>query len=165
MKKILIAIVACLCAVSAGCGGAPKPKDLPDLYPAPIKIVYDDGTPVEGAIVAVRLPKATGGRVWNLTGVTDATGSIVLKTDGQWDGAPAGQYQVMVTKEISELDQGDGEPGSSVSVKSITRFVNKKYNDPNTSGLTVDIKEDKNGGNVFELKVGEKVEEDVKVAG
>ena len=165
MKKILIAIVACFCAASIGCGGAPKPKDLPELYPATIKIVYDDGSPVEGATVALRLPKATGGRVWNLTGVTDATGSLVLKTDGQWEGAPAGQYQVMVTKEVSELDQGNGEPGASATVKSITRFVGQKYNDPTTSGLTVDIKEDKNGGNVFELKVGEKIEEDVKVLG
>ena len=164
MKKILIAIVACICAVSLGCGGVEKPKDLPTLYPTTIQIVYDDGTPVDGATIALRLPKPTGGRVWNLTGMTDATGSLVLKTDGQWDGAPAGSYQVMVTKEVADIDQGGGEPGASAVVKCSTRFVDQKYNDPTTSGLTVEIKESKEG-NVFELKVGEKIEEDVKVLG
>ena len=157
MKRILIALVACICIVSVGCaGGAKKPADLPKLNPTTIKIVYDDGTPVDNAQVALRLAKSTGGRVWNLTGVSDATGSLTLKTDGQWDGAPVGSYQVMVTKEV-----GETAPTDDASVPSVKRYVAKKYNDPNASGLTVEIVE---GSNTFELKVGEKVEEEVAVA-
>lgn len=161
MKRILIALVACICIVSVGCaGGAKKPADLPKLNPTTIKIVYDDGTPVDNAQVALRLAKSTGGRVWNLTGVTDATGSLTLKTDGQWDGAPAGSYQVMVTKEVGEAAKTD-DPTADATAPSPKRYVAKKYNDPNASGLTVEIVE---GPNTFELKVGEKVEEDVAVA-
>lgn len=107
------------------------------------------------------LSQTTGGRTWNLTGVTDATGKLVLRTDGNWDGAPAGSYDAIVSKEIGVSD-APTEKGGSEKLKSITRYVDEKYNNPKTSGLTVEIKE---GDNQIELKVGEKVEQDVPVAG
>ncbi|MBR0225700.1 MAG: carboxypeptidase regulatory-like domain-containing protein [Thermoguttaceae bacterium] len=156
-----VAAILCLCAIVCGCSKGPKkPSDLPKLYPATVTVTYDDGSPVEGATVAL-LSQTTGGRTWNLTGVTDATGKLVLRTDGNWDGAPAGSYNAIVTKEIGVSD-APTEKGGSETLKSITRYVDEKYNNPKTSGLTVEIKE---GDNQIELKVGEKVEQDVKVAG
>ncbi|MBR6387870.1 MAG: carboxypeptidase regulatory-like domain-containing protein [Thermoguttaceae bacterium] len=162
MKKAILLMLACVCALALGCNNGPKkPDDLPKLIPTTIVVQYDDGTPVAEATVALRNPDANAGRTWNLTGVTDAQGKVALKTDGQWDGAPAGTYQVMVTKEVSELDQGT-EPGASVIVKSVTRFVDQKYNNPNTSGITVEVKEGGEAEHV--IKVGEKVEQDAKMA-
>lgn len=156
-----IATILCLCAIVCGCSKGPKkPADLPKLYPATVTVTYDDGTPVDGATVAL-LSQTTGGRTWNLTGVTDASGKIVLKTDGNWDGAPAGSYNAIVTKEVTEME-APVEKGGSDKIKSITRFVDEKYGNPKTSGLTVEIKE---GDNQVELKVGEKVEQDVKAMG
>lgn len=162
MKRHFASVVAilCLCAVVCGCSKGPKkPADLPKLNPTTVTVTYDDGSPVDGATVAF-LASQTGGRTWNLTGVTDAAGKLVLMTDGNWEGAPAGDYRVIVTKEVTEMSEPT-EPGGSVTTKSSTRFVDQKYNLPTTSGLTAKIEEGK--ANSFEFKVGEKLEEDVKV--
>ena len=127
-----VAAILCLCAIVCGCSKGPKkPSDLPKLYPATVTVTYDDGSPVEGATVAL-LSQTTGG-----------------------------SYNAIVTKEIGVSD-APTEKGGSETLKSITRYVDEKYNNPKTSGLTVEIKE---GDNQIELKVGEKVEQDVKVAG
>ena len=155
-----VAAILCLCAIVCGCSKGPKkPADLPKLNPTTATVTYDDGTPVDGATVAL-LASQTGGRTWNLTGVTDAAGQVTFKTDGNWDGAPAGEYRVIVTKEVSEVEEPT-EVGGSVTTKSITRMVDQKYNLPNTSGLTATIKDGET--NALEFKVGEKIEEDVKV--
>lgn len=154
-----VAAVLCLCAIVCGCSKGPKkPADLPKLNPTTVTVTYDDGTPVDGATVAF-LASQTGGRTWNLTAVTDAAGKITLKTDGNWDGAPAGEYRVIVTKEVAEVEEPT-EAGGSITTKSITRFVDQKYNLPTTSGLTATIEDGKT--NTFEFKVGEKIEENVK---
>ena len=67
----------------------------------------------------------------------------------------------MVTKEVPEMEEAT-EPGASAKIKSNTRYVDQKYNNPKTSGLTAEVKE---GDNQIELKVGEKIEENVPVQG
>lgn len=144
-------------ATLAGCSKGPqKPADLPNLNPTTIVVKYDDGTPVADATVVLRLAQATGGRTWNLTGVTDATGSLELMIDGNWAGAPAGEYQAAVTKEVP-ITEESGEAGAEPKLLGVTREVATVYNNPNTSGLTAVIEEGKT--NVIELNVGEKVEE------
>ena len=162
MNKLLTLLVASLTIVAIGCQNGPKkPDDLPNLYPVTIKVVYDDGSPVADAQVALRNPNSGGGRTWNLAGVTDATGTLVLKTDGNWPGAPAGTYQAMVTKEVP--GEAEGDPDSSdYGAKTGTRYVDLKYGDPTTSGLSVEVKE---GENNVELNVGEKKEETFKMLG
>ena len=99
--------------------------------------------------------------VYTVKGVTDAQGKLVCKTNGNWEGAPAGSYEAMVTKEVPEMEEAT-EPGASAKIKSNTRYVDQKYNNPKTSGLTAEVKE---GDNQIELKVGEKIEENVPVMG
>lgn len=152
----LVALLAV--ATLAGCSKGPqKPDDLPNLNPTTIVVKYDDGTPVADANVMLRLAQSTGGRTWNLTGVTDATGSLELMTDGNWAGAPAGEYQAAVTKEVP-ITEESGEAGAAPKLLGVTREVATVYNNPNTSGLTAVIEEGKT--NVIELNVGEKVEEE-----
>ena len=154
-----ISLVAFLCLSSlVGCSKGPKkPADLPKLNPTTIVVKYDDGTPVADATVMLRLAQSTGARTWNLTGVTDATGSLELMTDGNWLGAPAGEYQAAVTKEVPLTEPSD-EPGAAEKLLGVTREVATVYNNPNTSGLTAVIKDGET--NVIELNVGELVEEE-----
>ena len=154
-----ISLVAFLCLSSlVGCSKGPKkPADLPKLNPTTIVVKYDDGTPVADATVMLRLAQSTGARTWNLTCVTDVTGSLELMTDGNWLGAPAGEYQAAVTKEVPITEPSD-EPGAAEKLLGVTREVATVYNNPNTSGLTAVIKDGET--NVIELNVGEKVEEE-----
>lgn len=154
-KHFFAFALACVCAVAVGCQKGPKkPADLPPLYPTTITVVYDDGTPVDGATVALR-PAGGGSSQWNVTGVTDAQGKLVCKTNGNWDGAPAGSYEAMVTKEIAEMEEPT-EAGASAVVKSRTNYIDTKFANPKTSGLTAEVKE---GDNQIELKVGEQIAE------
>lgn len=154
-KQFFAFALACVCAVAVGCSKGPKkPADLPTLYPTTITVVYDDGTPVDGATVALR-PAGGGSSQWNVTGVTDAQGKLVCKTNGNWDGAPAGSYEAMVTKEVAEMEEPT-EPGASAVVKSRTNYIDTKFANPKTSGLTAEVKE---GDNQIELKVGEQIAE------
>lgn len=161
-KQFLALALACVCAVAVGCSKGPKkPADLPTLYPTTITVVYDDGTPVDQATVALR-PTGGGNAQWNVTGVTDAQGKLVCKTNGNWDGAPAGSYEATVTKEIT-ISEDSTEPGGSPTIKSSTRYVDLQYANPNTSGLTAEVKEQDD--NQIELKVGEKIEEEIEATG
>lgn len=158
-KQFFALALACVCAVAVGCSKGPKkPADLPTLYPTTITVVYDDGTPVADATVALR-PAGGGNTQWNVTGTTDAQGKLVCKTNGNWDGAPAGSYEAMVMKEVVEMEEPT-EAGGSGAIKSRTNCVDTKFANPKTSGLTVEVKE---GDNQVELKVGEPIEEDLPV--
>ncbi|MBR4976222.1 MAG: hypothetical protein IKY61_04140, partial [Thermoguttaceae bacterium] len=110
-------------------------------------------TPVDGATV-ILLPADGTNPKWNLAGVTDAQGKLVLKTNGNWDGAPAGSYAATVSK-IVTIESDEVNADGSREVISDTRYVDEKYNSIQTSGLTAEIKD---GDNKIELKVGEKVE-------
>lgn len=156
-KQFFALALACVCAVAVGCSKGPKkPADLPALNPTTVTVVYDDGTPVDGATV-ILLPADGGNSKWNLAGVTDAQGKLVLKTNGNWDGAPVGSYKASVTKEVV-VEAAEANADGSRDIESCTRYVDQKFNSTDTSGLTADIKD---GDNKIELKVGEKIEDAV----
>lgn len=160
MKKYLVLSLICVCAVALGCSKGPKkPADLPALNPTVVTVTYDDGEPVADAQVVLRNPSSTGGRVWNVTGKTDASGKATMMTDGNWPGVPAGDYQGMVIKEISDVEEPTTVGGSAI-VKGIKRYVATKYGDPHDSGLTASIQA---GDNQVEFKVGQKLDEDIQV--
>ncbi|MBQ9872952.1 MAG: carboxypeptidase regulatory-like domain-containing protein [Thermoguttaceae bacterium] len=160
MKRVIALLLAVAFVAALGCGKGPKkPADLPKLFPATVTVTYDNGEAVPGATVVLFTEQKSGGRSWNVAGVTDDAGKLVLKTDGNWDGVPAGNYTGMVTKEVSEMGETDAETGA-IKVNSITRVIDKRFGDPGKSGLAVTIQE---GPNEIEFKVGEKISENVPV--
>lgn len=97
------AVVAVGLAISPGCG-SDKP-DLPQTYPASVKILYHD-SPVEGANVTL-VPQEQSGR--GASGVTDASGVAKLGLAGLADGAVPGKYWVTVSK----VDMQASDPNMS----------------------------------------------------
>ena len=155
MQKTMLVALACVCAIAFGCSKGPKkPADLPELNPTTITVTYDDGEPIEGAQVVLRLAKSTGGRVWNVVGTTDASGVATMMTDGNWEGVPAGDYQAMVSKDVSVFEEAT-TPGGSPTLKSSTRYIDARFNDPRMSGLVAAVQ---SGSNAFTFQVGEKTE-------
>ena len=153
MPRIFLTTVLLLVCVLVGCSSDGRPKDLPKLYATTITITMD-GQPLEGADVSLA---GTGdvGR-WAAMGTTDASGVAVIKTLGQYEGAPAGSFAVCVNKRT----WGDGptaktpKPTAALAATAWQRkvdeekfeifHVDKAYKLPNTTPLKTEIKEEKN---------------------
>lgn len=88
-----------LVALQAGCGGTDRPDGLPDLVPYSVKVTYK-GANVDGANV---LFSPDSGE-YSAAGKTDQNGVAVMKTDGQYDGVPVGDYRVSVAKIDTKSD-------------------------------------------------------------
>ena len=145
----LTLVVLLLTAVS--CSGKKKPEGLPELHPLTIKIVYDDGTPVEGATVQIISLDTSGAQRWNTGGKTDAQGQAAMRTHGEYPGAAAGNYKVVVDKE--EVVYNNAEPPQ---ITARFNHIEKKYTRISSTDLTLEVKPDTKS---VELSVGKAVRE------
>jgi len=94
MRTFLFLALSAVLLIQAGCTRDDgRPKDMPNLYATSITITQE-GKPLEGATVS--LSSATPSQ-YSASGITDASGVAVLRTYG-FDGAPAGEYTVLVNK-------------------------------------------------------------------
>jgi len=100
-------------------------------------IVTLNGVPIEGVTVSFApMPGTPNAR--SASAVTDHNGRFVASTITHGDGMPPGEYQVFLTKETGT--GGDGPAGSNTADdRRIVNHLPTKYNDRDTSGLTVSI--------------------------
>ena len=147
--------LSCLLFVSAGCGGGPpRPADMPPLSPASISVVQE-GTPLEGASVSL-FSEDTNFK-WTVVGMTDASGTAVLKTHAQFPGAPQGTYKVVITKteqpeetpffpdnEEGQRMRAEHQRATSQGRITLYTLVDKQYTDAATTPLTITIGQGKN---------------------
>jgi hypothetical protein len=116
-----------------------------------------DGSPVEGVTVGFSPAESTSGKP--AVGRTDAQGKFVLTATqgGQFGkGTMIGKYLVSFSKDIrsreptaQELADAD-KTGVQPDIP-IVSIIPKKYNDPQTSGLTAEVVKGKNNFS-FDLK-------------
>ena len=78
---------------------------MPDLHPLTVKLVYDDGTPVDDASVQLSNTDKTLSQRWVSGGKTDNQGSAIIRTHGEFSGIPAGSFKVIVNKEEVITDE------------------------------------------------------------
>lgn len=140
---VILGVVAGL----EGCGSG-RPKTVPVTG-----VVTLDGKPVEGANVTfypdtgqsagTAQPKKTDQVTRPATGTTDKEGKFTLKTFEPGDGALPGKYKVtIIKKEVTGfLADKDGLSGG-IAPGGIQEkwIIPKKYADPQTSGLTAEVK-------------------------
>jgi hypothetical protein len=132
--------------LALGCGQ--QDSNRPKTYPVTGMVTYK-GQAVEGATVAYQ---PTAGKK-GATGVTDAAGRYSLTTFTSGDGAVPGQYKVKIVKVkaaegVAAADQDsedyvaptEGQP----EVGKSENLLPANYADPNQSGLTATVGEDKN---------------------
>jgi len=74
-----------------------------------------------------------------------------MRTYGEYNGVPVGNYQVIVNKEENVYDNS-----VPPQIKESFNLIEKKYNAPHTTDLTVEVKPDTKS---VELKVGKAVRE------
>lgn len=126
-----------------GCTGN-KPSHIPNLVKCSVKVTHD-GSPVDGAKVLF----APESGQFSAAGTTDATGVAVMKTEGVYDGAVAGEYRVSVTKmEVVQFDVGPSPTNPKeyaeyeARLKKIPKpknFLPEKYSSFVKSGLKVSV--------------------------
>ena len=148
--QCVICAIVLLCSVS--CSKVQKPSDLPDLFPTTITIVQE-GQPVEKATVNL-LPE--GNSKWFAGGLTNAQGVCKVRTQGKYDGAPVGKYDVVVYKTsiLESETRKQPVPSDPVEAKAYYDKVAKeekffdsielKYKKPTTTDLKIEIVAGKN---------------------
>jgi len=87
--------------------------------------------------VSIRLvPKIAS--EWPVSSITNADGKANLVTYGQFAGAPAGEYTVVLSKTVSE----EVEPAKDEYTSGVTKIyslIDEKYTKPETSTLEITI--------------------------
>lgn len=152
MLKKSVAFFALALAVVAtvGCGGLKKPGDMGDLGGCVVKVTQD-GAPLEGADVIFHAQDEAN-KKYTPSGRTNEKGEAKIKTYG-FEGVPAGEYKVTVTKLV--IEEGEvvvAEDGSeTVEGGSEYQAVDAKYRDVNTTPLTVTIVDPMKEVPVFEV--------------
>lgn len=142
MTHALRILAAAACALAAGC------SDRPTL------------APVKGRVTLDGKPLAAGSITFEVKGARPATGRIVngdiveVTTYDPGDGAPVGQHKVSITANEDPAAAVVANPGDAKAPKGdymVGRSVIPgRYSDPNTSGLTAEVKK---GENTVEFKL------------
>lgn len=126
-----------------GCSRGPqKPEGLPDLHPVTLTVIQD-GKPLDGAIVSLR--PLDSSNHWGSNGLTDANGKAIIKTHGDFAGAPVGKYKVAVIKTEVETS---GKTSVSYNI------INPVYTTYDTTTLEIEVG---TGSNETSLDLGEAV--------
>ena len=152
LTKSLTVVFVTILLFFVSCSKTQKPADLPELFPTTITIVQE-GQPVEGATVNL-LPVENS--KWFAGGKTDAQGVCHVRTQGKYDGAPGGKFNVVVYKTITLESATRKQPVPSDPVEATAYYkkvaqeeqsfdhIDLKYKKPTTTDLKIDITPGKN---------------------
>ena len=129
----------------SGCGEK-LPDGMPRPHPVTIQVV-SEGNPVEGAAILF-YPEDEASR-WGGGGVTDSSGNVSIRTLGQFNGAPAGRYKVIISKiEMSENPRGAAGGNDPFEYFDL---IDPKFGDLDNPEIWVEVKP---GRNHFVEEVG-----------
>ncbi len=136
-SSVLALIALTLLSVASGCGGSGRPR----LSKVTGKVTLDD-QPLAGAQVALLKVTDKQGQYQRPShAMTDANGEFSPATYGENDGLPTGKYKVAVIKRemVGEPPAGfDEETAQNFNVR--YKWVTpRKYSDPATSGLEIEV--------------------------
>ena len=163
MSKKLVALfsLALVAVVAVGCGKSNKPSDMGELGGCVVKVTQD-GAPLEGADV-IFYAQDPENQKYTPSGRTNEKGEAKIKTYG-FEGVPAGEYKVTVTKLV--IEEGElvvAEDGSeSVEGGSEYQAVDAEYRDVNTTPLSITVTDPMTEVPTFE--VGSAVAEEMEGA-
>ncbi len=166
ISRALFATLAVVAVLSSGCGGEKTPPDMPKLRPTTI-IVTQEGKPCADADVQL-LKKDDPAYKWFAGGTTDANGVCVIKTMGKYNGAPEGDFTVVVYKTVrteSETRKNVPQPTDPAEAQKWVAkvaeeekefdYIDTKYKRVETSDLTITVT---GGKNETTLEVGPAVQ-------
>jgi hypothetical protein len=122
-------LIPLLLLFAAGCGSG--------RYSVSGRVTYEDGTPVPAGTVIGEA--AVDGKPVSVQGNIEADGSFSWGTERPGDGAPPGNYKVVVMpRALSDAELGEGKRPD----------VDGKYTKYETSGLSFEVKPQRNEFNI-----------------
>ena len=137
-KSVALFSLALVAVVAVGCGKSNKPSDMGELGGCVVKVTQD-GAPLAGAEVIFHAQDPPNQK-YTPSGTTNEKGEAQIKTYG-FEGVPAGEYKVTVTKLV--IEEGElvvAEDGSeSVEGGSEYQAVDAEYRDVNTTPLSITV--------------------------
>jgi hypothetical protein len=118
----------------AGCGQS-RPPGFPKLYDCALTFQFEDGSPVDGAMVSLS-PETAALAQWSIAGGTASSGTVKFYTNGDFAGAPAGKFKVLIRKtEVFESGRSaDGYPFNDVRP-----LLNEKYDNLDSTPFSLEI--------------------------
>lgn len=163
LKRIVVFFTMLVSAVafSAGCNQEKLPDGMPELFPLTLNVTQG-GEPAEDVLLTFYGDSLA----WGVGGKSDAQGKVVVMTQGQYRGVPAGDYTVVASKYYvtpSKYGTMPSDPGlreewaKNVEAENAPVFlrVAPELLDPATTTLKVSVKE---GTPTVDLDLGEKVD-------
>lgn len=162
MKKNRLSILFFVSSILfMGCGEK-LPEGMPPLYPVRIHLAYENGSPVSDAILS--FSPESGPRPWSVATTTDTNGNAEIRTHGRYWGMPAGNWKIVVKKELRTGIPDPGTPSSedpesvkayeeylkSPNKEKIFTLVDKVYRNKTTTPLEIKVEK----GGTFDLKIG-----------
>lgn len=127
------AVILCMGLIS-GCGGE-------RLYPVEGIVTLEDGEPMPSGMVSFEMQ--VGDKFVMARGEIAENGTYQLSSQNPNDGALPGKYRVLVAPPVQF--SGDPPPGTPPRID-----IDQTYQAYDTSGLTFEVKEEKNS---FPIKV------------
>ena len=137
MKESAVMVIGALLVFVAGCG-----TQRPATYPVHGKVVFADGSPLQGGTVEFRTAHE-GSKSIIASGIVAEDGTFQLTTFEEQDGAVAGTHQVIVRPKRSAARAEKFGPVEPLA-------VDRRFFSYNTSGLEETVIE---GDNEITLRV------------
>jgi len=136
MKKLLLAFSFLSCvALIVGCGPK-RPEGLPPLVSCVLTFQYEGGSPVADAMVSL-VPENADLRQWSIAGTTNASGVATIFTHGDFAGAPAGTFRVVVRKtDVRPTGATDAEGYPVVEIHSM---IAAEFSSPSRTPLSLEV--------------------------
>lgn len=142
MRRLILAVVAPLAVLLAGCGGGPA------VTPVEGTVAFATKKPVNNLLLQFHpLGEVKGQKVLAGSGVTDDAGKFRVKCDDGRDGLPPGKYVVTV---IDNNLSTEDEPGTAKGKRPPNRVGMKYMSADEKNPLQVTVEAGKGG---YDLKL------------
>ena len=159
---VRLAAVACVALLVTGCGDSSV-----DTYPAKGTLKIKGVDTIPSGITLTLIP-ASGSSDLAISAPVNEDGSFEFGTHDPGDGAPEGDYKVVVNvKAMSDKRPADASPESMMKWQAeqmaAMKLVDAKYKDPTKSPLSVKITTD--GNTSISLELDEAVDTGTNIPG
>ncbi|MEA1952302.1 MAG: hypothetical protein U9N87_13035 [Planctomycetota bacterium] len=124
---LLVLSTPLLCACGSG---------RPDTHATKGKVVFPDGSPLPGGTIMFQSIGAKGETVYNARGLIKQDGTFAMTTFEPNDGAVGGEHRVLVRE--------SAPVGDFTSPSANAKLVDPRFMSFDTSGITVNVKEEDN---------------------